>query len=286
MVGIGLITLSIGTLLVAIELLRRSLEAPTLGLALLGLSAVGFAALAWWEQRTDDPLISPALVKDPTIWRGCLLAMCQGSVLLSLLTFVPILMRVAFATGPAETGLSMVPMSVCLGMGAWVTGQLVSRSGRTALFPLLGLSTAAILLCGLALFLDDFSHWGMALYLGAIAASLGMIMAVVLVIVPASAGPRHFGAASAIVQLARMIGSAVGTAVTSSVIVVVATAGQDNFARQLQSVMQGAHSGPAIGLDPLLQATLSRGFSAALLMLAAIALLGAFIAWRLPVRRL
>lgn len=283
-VGIGLVALSIGALLVAIELLRRSLDAPTAGLALLGLSIVGFAVLAWWEHRAEDPLISPTLVRDPVIWRGCLLAMCQGSALLSLLSFVPILMRVSFAAEPTEIGLLMVPMSVCLGLGAWGTGQLVSRTGRTALFPMLGLSTAAILLCGLALFLHGFSPWGLALYLSAIAASLGMIMAVVLVIVPASAGPRHFGAASAIVQLARSIGSAVGTALTSSVIVVVATAGNPDVSRQLQSVMQGGENGQH--LDTLVQAAFGRGFSAAFLVLAAITLLGAFVAWRLPVRRL
>src|SRR5690606_10583585 len=99
-------------------------------------------------------------------------AMCQGSVLLSLLSFLPIMLRIVFAAGPAEIGLLMIPVSFCLGFGAWATGQLVSHTGRTALFPLVGFLLAGSLLFGLCFLLDDFNRWVMALYLAVIALGL------------------------------------------------------------------------------------------------------------------
>lgn len=285
-IGLILMSVAVAGLLLAIELVRRSGTDAALSLILLAVSGAAFVALAWWEHRAAEPIIPPDLIRNPVIWRGDVLAMCQGGVMVALLTFTPIYLRAGFGVEPTEIGLLMLPMSVCLGIGAWGTGQMVSRTGRTTLFPMVGLSIAALLLCGLTLLLGRLSLWGLAFYMALLAASLGTVMAVVQVVVQSSAGPRRFGTAAANVQLARSIGSALGTTITASVILGVAGLYDDGAALKLQGLIQGVVEGAAPMAGTAVRQALDGAFGVAFLVLAGFALLGVLIAWRLPLRRL
>ena len=61
------------------------------------------------------PLLPIALLSHPAIWRSDALAACHGAILVSLLTFVPIYLRVVHGLSAAETGLLLLPMTVGIG---------------------------------------------------------------------------------------------------------------------------------------------------------------------------
>ena len=52
-----------------------------------------------------------------------------------VITFLPIYLRAVRGTSPAETGLLLLPLTFGIGLGSLVAGQLVTRTGRTAIFP-------------------------------------------------------------------------------------------------------------------------------------------------------
>ena len=78
----------------------------------------------------------------PTPWRRC-----HGAALVSLITFLPIYLRAVRGASPGETGLMLLPLTAGIGIGSMLTGQMVTRTGCTAVFPTYGLlgATAGLL---------------------------------------------------------------------------------------------------------------------------------------------
>ena len=91
-------------------------------LALLVTAVVSFALLISVEHRLPAPLLPVDLFRDPTIWRANAMAACHGGILVSLLTFVPIYLRVVHEASAGEIGLLIVPMTVGIGVGSLITG--------------------------------------------------------------------------------------------------------------------------------------------------------------------
>src|ERR1700734_2488682 len=120
------------------------MDARTLPLVfgLLLLGGLALLALIWQERHSSSPLIPPALFREPSVWRSDGLAACHGAALVSIVTFLPIYLRAVRGASPAQIGLLMLPMMFGIGIGSLVTGQLVTRTGRTAAFPSYGLVMA------------------------------------------------------------------------------------------------------------------------------------------------
>ena len=100
--------------------------------------------LAWQERLTTSPLIPPSLFRQPSIWRADAMAACHGAALVSLITFLPIYLRAVRGASPAETGLMLLPLTAGIGIGSMITGQMVTRTGYTAVFPTYGLMAATV----------------------------------------------------------------------------------------------------------------------------------------------
>ena len=64
------------------------------------------------------------------IWRTDALAACHGATSVSLITFIPLYMRVVQGVTVSEIGLLVLPLSVGVGLGSLMTGRAVSRTGR------------------------------------------------------------------------------------------------------------------------------------------------------------
>ena len=141
------------------------------------------------ERRAPFPLLPIPLLRQPTIWRSDALAACHGATLVSLITFLPIYLRVLRGTSASETGLLLLPLMFGIGGGSMLTGRIVSRTGLTTIFPSVGLifATAPARLLGLLA-----GHLGtrqLALLLFVNGLFMGTVMGVVQVTVQNAAGP-------------------------------------------------------------------------------------------------
>src|SRR5690606_37145696 len=119
---------------------------------------------------------------------------------------------------PADTGLLMLPAVIGIGVGGIITGRLMWRTGRTAIWPSLGLAMAVLLLTFLAAALPGLSALQVGWLVGAASFLLGSVMGVVQVTVQVAAGPARLGVAAATVQLSRTLGAALGTALVGAVL--------------------------------------------------------------------
>ena len=288
--GLFLFATFVVSVLVMLEEVRAFDESLILTIAALAaLAVLSLVLLIWREKRAGSPLLPIPLLSNPSIWRADALAACHGATLVSLLTFLPIYLLVVHRASPAETGLLLLPFTIGIGVGSLVTGRIVSRTGRSAVFPSWGLILVCSLLLVVAFWAPDIGTRTLSALLGVMAIFLGTVMGVVQVTVQTAAGARMLGAGAASVQFSRSLGAAVGTALIGTVLFSTLSTSDAQAARLFQMVMEQGpqaldHLGPGDRL--LVQAALSNAFQAAFFGVATFAALAAFLAWTIPMRRI
>ncbi|WP_232844965.1 MFS transporter [Paracoccus onubensis] len=255
-------------------------------LSLAGIAAI--VLLIWREKRAPDPLLPLPLFRNPTIWRSDALAACHGAMLVSLMTFVPIYLRVVHGASPAEIGLMVLPMTAAIGLGSLVTGRIVSRTGRTAIFPSGGLAVVVLVLITMAIILPWLSAHEFSWLLGFGAIFMGTVMGVVQLTVQVAAGSSRLGIAAATVQFSRSLGAALGTAIVGTVLFGMLTIGDAETARLFGTILQEGRDVLASLPDAqrrIAQAEISDAFRAAFLVITSFAAGGLWLACSMPLRR-
>ena len=287
--GLLLFIMFVSPVILALEQLQR-MQASAVPLA-LGLLALGFGALGaliWQEGRSTSPLIPPRLFREPSIWRSDALAACHGAALVSLITFLPIYLRAVRGTAPAETGLMLLPLTFGIGVGSLITGQIVTRTGWTAVFPSWGLIAATLGLLALAFWTPHLSVGELPWAWGAIALCMGTVMGVVQLTVQSVAGPRRLGTGAAMVQFSRSVGAAFGTALVAAILFAILASTDHETASLFGTIIEQGPDAIAT-LAPARQAAvhaeISDAFRAAFFTIAAFTGMGTLLAWTLPMRR-
>lgn len=289
-VGLLLFASFVWSLLV---LMQEVGEPANLRLALLaGLSTIVIVSL-WLlvrrEKRIKDPLFPPALVSNPTIWRCDAMAMCHGGYLVSVLTFTPVYLRVVRDQSLTEIGLMLLPITVGIGIGAYVTGMIVSRTGNAAIFPSIGMAIVCAMMAFLGFQADAMSIVAFAVYFGILAIFMGTVMGVIQATVQAESPPALLGTATAAISLSRSLGAAVGTALVGTTLFAIMIANGVQISTELQAVLQGSADGLAVlghAAEVKIRTEVAYAFHGVFLVIAAYAAINSILAWTLPRRTL
>ncbi len=289
---IGLVLFSgfVVPLLMALERGQRISAAAIPAVAgLVTLAVASLLLLLRQERRISMPLIPVNLLRLPAIWRADAMGSCVGATVVSSITFMPIYLQVVRGAPPGRVGLLLLPLTAGLAFGSLLTGRMIARTGRTAVFPSFGLIFVTGCLVFLALGAGRVpTMWLSAVFL-LLSMSLGTTMPVVQTTVQMVAGPKNLGAASASVQFSRSIGAALGTALVGAVLFAVLTAADPATAGLFAEIVE---RGPGIldNLAPIQRALVATeigsAFRAAFLCIASFSAIGLLLAWSLPVRRI
>jgi len=217
--GIVLLTGFVVPLLIMVSQLQRLTVAalPNLG-GWLALTVAGLMMLVWQQARASAPLLALPLMRIPAFWRSTVMAACSGASLTAMMTFLPIYLLVVTGATAGESGLLLIPLTGAVSSGAVLTGWLISRTGRTAVFPAVGLMITAVSLVALAIWAPSLSRGQLSWLLALGSVTQGSAMITAQITVQTVCGPRQLGAAAAAVQLSRSLGSAFGAAVAGAVL--------------------------------------------------------------------
>lgn len=288
--GLVLFVAFIVPTLLALEQVQRMSAGSFLVFALL--MALGVAALIMLvrqERRAPFPLLPISLLGQATIWRSDALAACHGATLVSLITFLPIYLRVTHGASASETGLLLLPLTFGIGIGSMLTGRIVTKTGFTAIFPSVGLIFATVSLLVLAILADGMSTRQLSIFLFANGLFMGTVMGVVQVTVQNAAGNASLGSAAASVQLSRSIGAAVGTALVGTVLFAALALGDPQATPLFEALLQQDANALAVlpsATKAAVQLEIAAAFRAAFVTIAVFAAAGTALAWSIPARRL
>ena len=288
--GLGLFCCTVVPLLLALEEARKfDAQALTISAILLAIAGSSLYLFLRQQIRTPAPLLPIAFLRQEAIWRTNLMASCSGATLVSLVTFLPIYLQVVRGTTPSDTGLRMLPLTAFIAIGSMMTGQIITRTGRSAIVPSFGQPVVVFMLVFLGMFSPQLSLSQLPWVFVLISLASGTAMPVVQTTVQMLAGPRQLGAAAASVQFARSIGAAIGTALVGAVLFG-SLAAMDPSTASLFAHMVETGPQALAGLPPervvVVQTEIADAFRAAFAAIACFPALGAFMAWTMPVRRI
>jgi EmrB/QacA subfamily drug resistance transporter len=288
--GLLLFIMFVGPVILALEQLQHMhLDTLPLGLGLFAFGIMSLVLLGWQERHTTSPLIPPSLFRQPSIWRSDAMAAFHGAALVSLITFLPIYARAVRGISPAETGLMLLPLTAGIGLGSIFTGQMVTRTGYSAIFPTCGLTAATAGLVLLAFWAPHLSTAQLAGSFCMIALFMGTVMGVVQITVQAVAGPHLLGTGAAMVQFSRSVGAAFGTATVATVLFSILAATDRDTANLFGNIIERgpeALAALAPARQAVVEAQIGDAFRSAFLTIAAFTGIGAWLAWSMPLRRL
>jgi MFS family permease len=288
--GLVLFVAFIAPVLLALqEAQRMSASAVPSVLLLMSVGVAALLALILREKRAIYPLLPIHLLRQPTIWMSDALAACHGATLVSLITFLPIYLRVLRGASASETGLLLLPLMFGVGGGSMVTGRVVSRTGLTTIFPSVGLIIATICLALLGLFAGSLGTRQLAIALFFTGLFMGTVMGVVQVTVQNAAGSGSLGSAAASVQLSRSIGAGIGTALVGTVLFATVSLSDPEAANLFATLVQfgpGTLGDLSVERQSMILSEVAVAFRNAFLTIAGFAAVGAVLAWTIPTKRL
>lgn len=253
-------------------------SARIIGLAVLGAVLAGvFIAV---ERRAQEPVLPPHLFRVRTFWLCSVISFVIGFAMFGAMIYLPTFLQVVHGYSPTLSGVHMLPMVFGLLIASTGSGQIVSRTGRYKIFPVLG---TGITVVGLALLhrLDEFtSTWVMGLSFFVFGFGLGLVMQVLILAVQNAVGYEDLGAATSGVTFFRSIGASFGVSIFGTVF-------SSRLADNLVSVFAGATLPPGfesarLQSDPRAVATLPPALRAPVLHAYSDAVTNVFL-WALPV---
>ncbi|MDN5930960.1 MAG: MFS transporter, partial [Pseudonocardia sp.] len=222
-------------------------------LSCFGLGALGIVAFLLLERRIgDDALLPLRMFRSGVFSWGSIAVFVAGMGMFGALALLPLYLQIVKGSTPTEAGLQTLPLVLGIMSMSVFSGQLISRTGRYKIWPIIGLSLMILGIGTLSLIGVDTPYWQVALIMVVIGWGLGGNMQPLTLAVQNAASPRDMGVATASATFFRQMGGTLGTAVFLSVLFS-ALGGQvaDNFrAAAGTPAFQAALADPAVLANP------------------------------------
>lgn len=190
-------------------------SAQIIGLALLGVVlAVVFVQV---ERRAAEPVLPLKLFRIRTFTLSAVISFVVGFAMFGAMTYLPTFLQVVQGVSPTMSGVHMLPMVIGLLLSSTASGQIVSRTGRWKVFPIVGTGVTAL---GLLLLhqLDENSSTGeMSAYFFVFGLGLGLVMQVLVLIVQNAVSYEDLGVATSGATFFRSIGASFGVAIFGTI---------------------------------------------------------------------
>ncbi|WP_327239440.1 MFS transporter [Streptomyces sp. NBC_01318] len=237
---------------------------------IIGLFAGGVVALALFclvEFRAKEPMLPMRLFRNPVFTVCSVLSFIVGFAMLGAMIFLPTYLQFVDGNSATLSGVRTLPLVIGLLAASIFSGNVVSKTGRYRVFPIIGSLVMAAGLYLLSRMGPGSGVWLESLYMLVLGVGIGLAMQVLTIAVQNTVDYADLGTATSGVTFFRTLGSSFGTAVFGTIyanalgpnltqgVAAAARAGGDPavVAKAAQSP-KGLHSLPSGQSAPLVQA--------------------------------
>ena len=169
------------------------------------------------ERRAAEPVLPLRLFRNPVFSVAAGISLAAGFALFGSISYLPLFLQVAHGISPTVSGVYLLPMVGGLLLTSIGSGQLIAKTGRYKIYPIVG---TAVLVVALFLLSRLDEHTSTALtstYFFVLGFSLGLILQVLVIAVQNSADYADLGAATSGVTFFRSIGGSFGVSVFGAI---------------------------------------------------------------------
>ncbi|HEY7694286.1 MAG TPA: MDR family MFS transporter [Gaiellaceae bacterium] len=190
-------------------------SAPIVALAVTAAVLLPLFVLA--EARASEPIMPLSLFRNRVFVASSAVGFAVGLALFGAIVYMPVFLQIVKGESPTGSGLQLTPMMLGVLAASITSGQLISRTGRYKVFPIVG---TVVMTLGLLLLwrLDaGSSTWTASAYMLVVGAGIGMVMQVLVLAVQNSVDHRLMGVATSGAMLFRQIGGSIGVALFGAI---------------------------------------------------------------------
>jgi EmrB/QacA subfamily drug resistance transporter len=184
-----------------------------------GVGAIGLVAFLLIERwYGDDALLPLRLFRGKTFSVSSIGSFILGMAMFGGLLTLPLYLQIVKGATPTKGGLELIPFVVGIMFGSILSGQVIARTGKYRIFPIVG---SFLMLIALLLFSRigaDTPLWQTMLVMALMGAGLGGNMQPMILAVQNAASPREIGVSTSSVTFFRSMGGTIGAAVFLSVL--------------------------------------------------------------------
>lgn len=217
--GAGLLSVSLVPLLLVAEQGREWGWGSGRSLACIGIGIAAGLAFLWQEWRMGEEAIFPlAMFRIKTVGVASTAGVIIGIAMFGGLASLPLYLQIVKGASPTEAGLQLLPMTLGIMAGSVFSGQMISRTGRYRIYPIVG---SALLTISLFLFHYvefDTPIWQTMIIMVFFGIGLGFNFQPLTLAVQNAVPPQQIGVATSTATFTRQIGGTIGTAVFLSVL--------------------------------------------------------------------
>lgn len=183
------------------------------------IGAVGILAFVIIEMfMKDDALIPLKLFRSPTFSMATIIGVFVGFGMFGAMLTLPLYLQLVLGATPTQSGFQMLPMILGLMISSIASGQIIARTGRYRMFPILGTAFLSAGFLDLTFLQYNSSYWFLAGAMLLIGLGLGQLMQTLTIASQNSVGLRDMGVATSASTFFRQIGGTMGTAVLLSLL--------------------------------------------------------------------
>ncbi|MEU5285138.1 MFS transporter [Streptomyces sp. NPDC020755] len=165
------------------------------------------------EHRAAEPIIPLRLFRDSVFNVTGLVGAVVGIALFGAASYLPTYLQMVDGASATESGLLMLPMMMGIVGGSIVSGQLITRTGRYRIYPIIGSAVSVVGMWLLSLLEADTSPLAYSFYQAVLGTGIGLVMSVLVLAVQNSVRPSDLGTATSANNYFRQIGGSVGAAI-------------------------------------------------------------------------
>jgi EmrB/QacA subfamily drug resistance transporter len=237
----------------------------------LGCFALGVAGLVLFilaEHRMGDDALIPLRFFQNTVFSITSgVGILVGMGLFGGISVLPLYLQIVRGVSPTESGLLLLPLTAGLMVGAIISGQLISRTGRYKIFPVIG-SVLCVVALGLMSFIGaDTPLWETDIFGAIFGLGIGNIMQPITLATQNAMPARDIGVATSSATFFRQMGGTLGVAIFLSVLFTTVGPNIGHAYKQAAttSAFQSVASDPAVqqaaGNKPILAVINGKGLS-------------------------
>jgi EmrB/QacA subfamily drug resistance transporter len=187
-------------------------------MALLGGAVLLAVVFILIERRAVEPIIPMRLFQNRVFSVGNAFAFLAGIAMFGTIIFLPVYLQAVKGFSPTESGLALLPAILGIFSTSITSGQLISRTGRYKIYPVLGAVIMTVALATLSRLDVDTPFWQVAVYEFLFGAGLGFTMQTIVTAVQNSVDRRDMGSATSSITFFRQMGGSVGAALFGAVL--------------------------------------------------------------------
>jgi EmrB/QacA subfamily drug resistance transporter len=184
----------------------------------LSVAVVAFASFLLYERRVKEPILPFSLMRNRVVASSLLSMALVGMAMFGTISFVPLFVQGVIGTSATSSGVVLTPLLLGAVTASFISGQWVSRSGRTRPNAIAG---PIVLTAGMVLLWRMNVHTtnGEAARNMVIAGvGLGLMMQVFVLAVQNAVSRAAIGSATALTQFARSIGGTLGVTIMGVIV--------------------------------------------------------------------